>query len=143
MRCWYCPAVLAVVYVPVRYCCVNSITTGCKQMLRFLIKLSISVAVIIFCSQIGKRLPTLAGLIAVMPLTGLIVLVWLYVDNPGDSGLITNYCKGALWGIVPSVLFFLTAFICFRRQLILSIVLAISFGIWVIAAAVHQYLLGK
>ena len=39
------------------------------------IKLLISVSIIIFCTQIGRKLPTLAGLVAVMPLTGLIVLV--------------------------------------------------------------------
>ncbi|MFB0524594.1 MAG: DUF3147 family protein, partial [Phycisphaerae bacterium] len=79
--------------------------------MRFLIKLLISVCVIVLCTQIGRKQPTLAGLIAVMPLTGLIVLVWLYVDNPGNFTLMTDYSKGALWGICPSVLFFLAAFI--------------------------------
>jgi uncharacterized membrane protein (GlpM family) len=93
------------------------------------------------CSQIGRKLPTLAGLIAVMPLTGLIVLVWLYLDNPGNLSLMTNYTKGALWGIVPSVLFFLVAFLCFQKRLSLWIVLCASFAVWIIAAFVHQLLL--
>ena len=109
--------------------------------MRFVIKLLISICVIVFCTQIGRRLPTLAGLIAVMPLTGLIVLVWLYLDNPGDFTLITAYTKGALWGIVPSILFFLMAFLCFRAQLSLWIVLCASFAVWLIAAFVHQWLL--
>ncbi|MHC4240569.1 MAG: DUF3147 family protein [Planctomycetota bacterium] len=91
--------------------------------MRFVVKLLISIAVIVFCTQIGRKLPTLAGLIAVMPLTGLVVLVWLYLDNPGNFGLVSDYCRGALWGIVPSILFFLVAFACFRRQLSLWIVL--------------------
>jgi hypothetical protein len=41
----------------------------------FFIKLLISNSVIIFCTQIGKRSPSLGGLIATMPLTGLIVLI--------------------------------------------------------------------
>jgi uncharacterized membrane protein (GlpM family) len=112
-------------------------------MARFLIKLVISVCVIALCSQIGRKVPTLAGLVAVMPLTGLIVLVWLYVDNPGNFDLMTRYCKGALWGIVPSILFFLMAFGCFRKHLSLWIVLSASFAIWLIAAAIHQLLLHK
>jgi len=111
--------------------------------MRFVVKLLISLGIIIFCTQVGRKLPTLAGLIAVMPLTGLVVLVWLYVDNPGNFGLMTDYTKGALWGILPSILFFLVAFVCFRRQLPLWIVLCASFSVWVIAAAVHQWLLGK
>ena len=111
--------------------------------MRFVLKLLISVGVIIFCTQIGRKLPTLAGLIAVMPLTGLIVLVWLYLDNPGNFNLMSDYIKGALWGILPSILFFLTAFICFRKHIPLWIVLSASFAVWLIAAFFHQWLLHK
>ena len=109
--------------------------------MRFVIKLLISVCFIAFCAGIGRRLPTLAGLIAVMPLTGLIVLVWLYLDNPGNFNLMTEYTKGALWGIVPSILFFLVAFLCFHKKLSLWIVLCASFAVWLVAAFVHQLLL--
>jgi uncharacterized membrane protein (GlpM family) len=107
------------------------------------IKLLISVSIIIFCTQIGRKLPALAGLIAVMPLTGLIVLVWLYTDNPDNFNIVIDYTKGALWGILPSILFFLTAFICFRKHLSLWIVLCASFAVWLIAAFFHQWLLHK
>ena len=109
--------------------------------MRFVIKLLISVCVIAFCAGIGRKLPTLAGLIAVMPLTGLIVLVWLCRDNPGNFNLMTEYTKGALWGIVPSVLFFLVAFVCFHKRLSLPIVLCASFAVWLVAAFIHQLLL--
>ncbi len=113
----------------------------CSVCMRFAIKLLISVCVIAFCAQIGRKMPTLAGLIAVMPLTGLIVLIWLYMDNPGDFNLMNEYTKGALWGIVPSVLFFLVAFICFHKRLSLWIVLCASFAVWLVAAFIHQLLL--
>ena len=111
--------------------------------MRFIIKLLISLSIIIIATQIAKKAPSLAGLIAVMPLTGLIVLVWLYFDNPGNTQLMTDYLKGALWGILPSILFFVTAFFCFQRRLSLALVLTISFTIWLIAAAMHQYLLKR
>ncbi len=111
--------------------------------MRFLIKLLISVCVIVFCTQIGRKLPTLAGLIAVMPLTGLIVLVWLHLDNPDNFNLMTNYTTGALWGIIPSILFFLVAFVCFRKQLPIWIVLCAGFAVWLIAAFIHQWLLNR
>lgn len=111
--------------------------------MRFVVKLLVSVAVIVFCTHIGRRQPSLAGLIAVMPLTGLIVLVWLYVDNPGNMTLMTVYTKGALLGIVPSILFFLAAWLCFQRQLSLWIVLCVSFAVWTAAAFVHQWVINK
>jgi len=112
-------------------------------MVRFAIKLLISVCVIAFCAQVGRKLPSLAGLIAVMPLTGLIVLVWLWLDNPGNFNLMTDYTKGALWGILPSILFFLAVFVCFRRQLPLWVVLCASFAVWLVAAFIHQWLLNR
>ena len=111
--------------------------------LRFIAKLAISLAIIVFCSQIGRKLPSLAGLIATAPLTGLIVLLWLYSDNPGNMTLMTDYTKAALLGIVPSILFFIAAYICFKKSLAIWVVLAVGFAFWLIAAAIHQWLLSK
>ncbi len=111
--------------------------------MRFAVKLLISVCIIVLCTQISKKFPSLGGLIAVMPLTGALVLVWVYMDFKGDPVVMIDYVKGALWGIIPSILFFVAAFICFRKELSLWIVLCASFGVWVAAAFVHQLLLGK
>lgn len=111
--------------------------------MRFAIKLFIAVCVIILCMQIGRKLPTLAGLLTAMPLTTLIVLVWLSSDNPSDFKIMTDYCKGILWGFVPSALFFLVALLCFHKKLSLGIVLCAGFAAWLIAAIAHQWLLGK
>jgi uncharacterized membrane protein (GlpM family) len=99
--------------------------------------------VIVFCTQVGRKLPALAGLIVVMPLTSLIVLVWLYADNPGSFDQMTNFCWGALWGLLPTALFYLAAFVCFRKHLSLWFVLCAGFTVWFAAAMVHQWLLGK
>ncbi|MBN1972033.1 MAG: DUF3147 family protein [Sedimentisphaerales bacterium] len=109
--------------------------------MRFIIKLFISLFIITLCTSIGKKLPSLAGLISVMPLTGLIVLVWLYIDNPGNHELMARYTRGALFGILPTILFFLTCFICFQRRLSLTIALCAGFAVWIIAAFIHQWLL--
>ncbi|MCK4886537.1 MAG: DUF3147 family protein [Planctomycetes bacterium] len=109
--------------------------------MRFAIKLAVSLAIIILCGQIGKKMPSLAGLIAVMPLTGLVVMLWVYGDCEGDVAIMQRYCKAALWGIGPSMLFFGAALLCFHKRWPISLVLGVSFGIWVIAAAVHQWFL--
>jgi uncharacterized membrane protein (GlpM family) len=112
-------------------------------MLRFAIKLSISVAVILLGAEIGRKAPSLAGLVAVMPLTSLLVLLWLYWDHPRDFVVMSNYCSGALLGIIPTVLFFLTALTCFRRHLPLWAVLSASFAVWLLGAFAHQWLLRR
>jgi F0F1-type ATP synthase assembly protein I len=109
--------------------------------MHFLIKLLASVAIIVLSSQIARKLPTLGGLIATMPLTGVIVMLWLYSDHPGNFPLMQKYTKGAVFGILPSILFFITACICFNKHLPLSLVLAISFGVWMMGACIHQWFL--
>lgn len=109
--------------------------------MQFAVKLLLTNVIIIACTQIGRKFPTLGGLIATMPLTSLLVLLWLHSDNPGDTRLMTDYTRGVLWGIVPTILFFVVALICFRRQLPLPLVLSASFGSWLVGAALHQWLL--
>lgn len=108
--------------------------------MQFLLKLLVTNLIIVTCVQIGKKYPTLGGLIATMPLTSLLVLVWLHLDNPGDFRLLTDYIRGVLWGIVPTILFFAAVWLCFRRQLPLSLALTAGFGVWLGGAAVHQWL---
>ena len=109
--------------------------------MNFAVKLAISIAVIVFCAQIGKKLPAMAGLIATMPLAGLVVLLWLYSENPGDSALMVRYTRGALWGVLPCIGFYLVALLCFQKRLPLGMVLALSFGAWLLGALIHRLLL--
>ncbi len=109
--------------------------------MQYIVKTIITVAIVLLCTTIGKKFSSLAGLIAVMPLTGAIVLVWLYSDSGGDPTVMRNSLKGALWGILPSILYFLVAFFCFKKRLALPTVLSASFAVWVVAAFLHQLLL--
>jgi uncharacterized membrane protein (GlpM family) len=104
-------------------------------------KVTLSVVIILIATGIGRKWPSAAGLIGVMPLTGALVLIWMHIENKGNADIMQNFAKGALWGILPSILFFLVALFCFKKQMPLHIVLLASFGIWFIAAVIHQLLL--
>jgi uncharacterized membrane protein (GlpM family) len=107
----------------------------------FLLKLALSNLVIITCVLIGRRFPTLGGLIATMPLTSLIVLIWLSSDNPGNSTLISDYTKGVLWGIIPTIVFFAAAYACLRRGMGLPGALLAGGVFWLGGALLHQWFL--
>jgi len=55
--------------------------------------------------------------------------------------IMQDFTRGALWGILPSILFFLVAFFCFKKHFPLPVVLASSFGVWLGGALVHQWVL--
>ena len=109
--------------------------------MQFTIRLAITVAIIVVFAQVGRRFPSLGGLLATMPLTSVIVLLWIYADEPGDYELLARYTQGAFWGILPSLVFFGVAYVCFRRQMAFPLVLWAGFGAWLVGAALHQWLL--
>lgn len=106
--------------------------------MRFLTKLLISMVLITVCSQLGKRFPSLSGLIAVMPLTSLAILFLLYLDSAGDRDLMVNYTSGALFGIIPSVLFYLVAYMSLKKNFSAWSAVFLGLFVWLGAAAVHQ-----
>jgi uncharacterized membrane protein (GlpM family) len=108
---------------------------------QILIKAALSLIIIFSATGIAKRFPSVAGLISVMPLTSVLVLIWVYVENNGDSTTMQLFAKGALWGIFPSILFFLVAFLCFKLQLSLPITLFSAFLVWTVAALIHYMIL--
>ena len=91
-----------------------------------MIKVVLSLIIILAATAIGKKLPSAAGLIGVMPLTGALVLAWMYQENRGDPEIMQNFAKGALWGILPSILFFLVAVFSLKQNLSLPVVLGAS-----------------
>ena len=109
--------------------------------MEFFIRFLIGGLVIAICALVGKKAPSLAGLIAVMPLTTLLVMIFMHIDNPGASVQMVRYVKGVLWGILPTALFFFTALFCFHKQVPFWRVVAAAFAVWLAAAAVHQLLL--
>ncbi|KAB0671868.1 DUF3147 family protein [Oryzomonas sagensis] len=107
----------------------------------FLLKLAAANLLIIACVLLGRRVPSLGGLIAAMPLISLIVLVWLATDRPGDGALIDGYLKGVLWGLLPTCVFFAAAYLCLRKGMGLPAALGMGGVLWLGGALLHQWLL--
>lgn len=85
-------------------------------------------------------MPSLGGLIAAMPLTTLLALIWLYAET-GDYQLAHDFTRSVLFAIVPTIFFFISALYLFKRGASFITILLVSFVIFLGAAAVHQYFL--
>jgi F0F1-type ATP synthase assembly protein I len=109
--------------------------------MQFALKLLITNIIILLCVWLGKRHPSLGGLIATMPITSLLVLMWLYHSNPADRTLQTGYVSGVFFGVIPTMLFFGAAWICLKRGFPLPSTLLASFTVWFAAALIHQLVL--
>jgi uncharacterized membrane protein (GlpM family) len=109
--------------------------------MQFALKLLTSNLIILLCVWLGRKFPSLGGLVATMPLTSLIVLLWLYHDNPDDRSLLPAYVEGVFFGVIPTMLFFGAAWLCLKRGLHLPATLTVGFAVWIAAALLHQLLL--
>ena len=73
-------------------------------MLQMAVKIIVSLSIILTAIAIGKARPSLAGLVGTMPLTALLILIWLHVEARGDPSTMRDYVTGAFFGIIPSPL---------------------------------------
>jgi hypothetical protein len=109
--------------------------------MQLLLKLLISLLIITIESEIGKKFPTLSGLIATMPLTTLIVMFWIYYENNGNCTLLTKYTTGVIFGIIPSMIFFIVFYISLTKGFTFYLSLLLSFFTWLTFAFIHQFFL--
>ena len=75
-------------------------------MTQFIIKTLVSAVIIAVISVVGKRFPGLGGLIASLPLTSILAMIWLYQDTQ-DVQKVINLSNAIFWMIIPSLSFFI------------------------------------
>ena len=75
-------------------------------MLSFVFKVILSAVIIAAVAEIGKRSSVLAALLASLPLSTCLALIWLYIDT-GDKEKIANLSMNVFWILQPSFIFLL------------------------------------
>lgn len=70
------------------------------------VKVLLSAVIIVVVSEVAKRSSLFGALIASLPLTSVLAIVWLYVDT-GDTARIGSLATSILWLVIPSLLFFI------------------------------------
>ncbi len=72
----------------------------------FLIKTMLSGLLIGLISEIARRSPGFAALVASLPLISVIGMIWLWRDT-GDIGRISSHAEATFWYVLPSLPMFL------------------------------------
>ncbi len=75
-------------------------------MLFTVIKVLISAAIITAISEIAKRSPPFAALVASLPLVSVLGMVWIY-EETSDIPRIADYADATFWLVLPSLPMFL------------------------------------
>ncbi|HWJ37324.1 MAG TPA: DUF3147 family protein [Sphingomicrobium sp.] len=94
-------------------------------MFYLFIKAALSGAIVAAVSEIARRYPGWGGLVASLPLTSLLAMIWLFRDTR-DPGRVAELSVSTIWFFVPSVPLFVA----------LPILLRSNFGFWLSIAIV-------
>ena len=112
-------------------------------MAYLILKTLLTGIIVVAVSEISKRSSLMAGVLASLPLTSILALVWLYIDT-GDVKATTDLSTAIFWMVIPSVFFFLAfPFLVktgtrFYLAMILSCV-AMSGIYWIYAQALKRF----
>ena len=72
----------------------------------FLMKVIVSALIIAAVSEIAKRNPGFAALVASLPLVSVLAMIWLWRDTQ-DTNLIAAHAEATFWYVAPSLPMFL------------------------------------
>jgi hypothetical protein len=85
----------------------------------YIIKVAVTAVVVVAVSEIAKRSPVWAALLASLPLTSLLAFVWLYRDT-GEAESVAALAQSILWLVLPSLVLFVS----------LPLLLRAGWGFW-------------
>jgi hypothetical protein len=94
-------------------------------MLYLIIKAALSGAIVAAVSEIARRYPGWGGLLASLPLTSLLAMIWLWRDSH-DPERVAELTAGIFWFILPSLPLFLVMPWLLRSGVAFWLAMAIS-----------------
>jgi hypothetical protein len=92
-----------------------------------LAKILISAAIIVAVSEIARRSTFYGALLASLPLTSVLAMVWLYRDT-GDAARVATLSGEIFWLVLPSLLLFIVLPQLIQRGVGFYVALAIACG---------------
>ncbi len=94
-------------------------------MLFYFIKVLVSALLIVLISELAKRYSGIAALIASLPLTTLLAMVWLHYEG-SSTAQIAAFSSSVFWLVLPSLVFFLIFPILIKQGLVFWLSLSLS-----------------
>jgi hypothetical protein len=97
-------------------------------MLYFIIKTAFSGVIVAAVSEIARRNPGWGGLVASLPLTSLLAMLWLWRDSR-DTGTVADLASATFWFILPSLPLFLILPAMLRHGIGLWLSMAVAIAV--------------
>jgi hypothetical protein len=76
-------------------------------MLSTAIKIALTAVLVVAISEIAKRSSLLGAILASIPFTSVLAMLWLYADT-GDAEKVAELASGIFWLVLPSLALFIS-----------------------------------
>lgn len=87
---------------------------------QYLIKVLLTALIVVSITELSKRSTLLGALLASLPLTSILAMIWLYFDTK-NLEKITQLSTDIFWVVIPSLVFFIA----------LPVLIKLRFSFWV------------
>jgi len=110
-------------------------------MLYATIKVLLTSVLVVAVSEAAKRSALFGAIIASVPITSVLAMIWLYVDT-GDTEKVARLANGIFWLVLPSLVLFVSLPVLLRAGVDFYASLAASIALTVGAYFAMIYTLG-
>lgn len=99
-------------------------------MALYLLKFVITSVMVVLISEVAKRSSLAGGILASIPLTSVLAILWLYFDTRNPEQIIV-LSRNIFWLVLPSLGFFLFLPLLLRQQMNFFLALLLSLAVTV------------
>ncbi|MBI5023358.1 MAG: DUF3147 family protein [Candidatus Magasanikbacteria bacterium] len=110
--------------------------------MQYLIKTIITAIVVVGIAEIGKKFSPIAAILASLPLTSILAMIWLYMDTK-DVQKVIDLSSNIFWAVLPSLIFFFFFPLLLKNGFKFSIAMVLSTVIMFIAYSIYVVILQK
>lgn len=112
-------------------------------MIYYITKVAVTAVLVVLISEIAKRSSFVGAVLASVPLTSVLAMVWLYLDT-GDIEKISTLASSVFWLVLPSLALFVALPVLLGQGINFYLSLAVSIGItalcyWLMVTVLGYY----
>lgn len=112
-------------------------------MIYYIVRVAITAVIVVLISEISKRSSFVGAVLASIPLTSVLAMLWLYLDT-GDAGKVSALAGSVFWLVLPSLALFIALPLLLAKGVNFYLGLVVSIAItalcyWLMVTVLHFY----
>lgn len=112
-------------------------------MTYYITKIVVTAVLVVVISEVSKRSSFIGAVLASVPLTSVLAVLWLYIDT-GDVGKISELASSVFWLVLPSLALFIALPLLLAQGIHFYLSLGLSIAItavcyWVMVMILRYY----